>query len=193
MMYQDNFKIGFYIAIGYQGSGKTALITKLAIDNYFNNKNRKIYSNYYLFGVPYQKITLGNKHEKDNGAIDILEALDDDPRFFDGSIMLLDELHVYLNSLDYTTKTNRQLQGFFSQIRKRKILLLATTQFIMHVDPRVRRQISTFFEMENVNNSVFKVTTYRLPYGALNVDILNQYHVDLSKYFNYYDTNEIIL
>ena len=29
---------GFYLAIGRQGSGKTAFITKLLIDNYTNDK-----------------------------------------------------------------------------------------------------------------------------------------------------------
>ena len=42
---------GFYVAIGQQGSGKTAFITYLAVSEYQKNK-RLILTNYTLFDIP---------------------------------------------------------------------------------------------------------------------------------------------
>ena len=64
---------GFYLAIGRQGSGKTAFVTKLLIDNYSNDK--KVYSNYSLFGIDYEKITFDNK--KNKNSIDILKVAEE--------------------------------------------------------------------------------------------------------------------
>ena len=41
------YRKGFFFAIGLQGSGKTAFITKLAVDNFYETP-RKVYSNYTL-------------------------------------------------------------------------------------------------------------------------------------------------
>ena len=68
---------GFYLAIGRQGSGKTAFITKLLIDNY--SSDRKVYSNYSLFGIDYEKITFDNKRNKN--AIDILKVISENPNY----------------------------------------------------------------------------------------------------------------
>ena len=88
---------GFYLAIGRQGSGKTAFITKLLVDNYTNDK--KVYSNYSLFDINYEKITFDNKRNKN--AIDILNVIKDNPNYFNNSIMLLDEIHLYFDSRDF--------------------------------------------------------------------------------------------
>ena len=178
---------GFYLAIGKQGSGKTLFITKLAIDN---KENRKIFSNYTLYGVEHQKITLGNDEEIERGALDILDTLDKDKNYFNDSIMLLDEIHIYLDSLDFMRKNNRRLHTFFSQLRKRNILLLGTTQYLMNVDVRIRRQCMYVFEMKNLTSGVFKVITHEID-GYYSQPV-SDYNLDLSDYYNYYDTNEII-
>lgn len=185
----DNALNGFFLAIGKQGSGKTLFTTKLAIDNF--NGERKIYSNYSLYGLPFQKITLGNEKEVANGAIDILDKLDEDNNYFDNSIMLLDEIHIYLDSLDFMRKNNRRLQVFFSQLRKRNILLLGTTQYIMNVDIRIRRQCKNVFEMQNVKDNIFNVITHEID-GYYTVE-LSEYKINLIDYYKFYDTNEIIL
>jgi hypothetical protein len=178
---------GFLLAIGKQGSGKTAFITKLIVDN---KGNRPIFGNYTLFDIPFQKITLGNEEEKKKGAIDILEMLETNPNFFNNSIMALDEIHLYLDSLDFYKTNNRKLQTFFSQLRKRNILLLATTQYIMNVDIRIRRQCMNVFELKKLYKSIFSVTTYEI--DGYYTEFVSNYKRDLSNYFQYFDTNEVI-
>ncbi len=177
---------GFYLAIGRQGSGKTAFITKLLVDNY--NSSRKVYSNYSLFGIDYGKITFDNKRNKN--AIDILKVISDNPDYFNNSIMLLDEIHIYFDSRDFMKQNNRIIQNFFSQLRKRKILLLATTQYILHLDVRIRRQALAVFQMANLKDGIFRVDVHEI--DGYYTSFIRTELVNLNDYFKYYDTNELI-
>ncbi len=186
---------GFYIAIGKQGSGKTLFITKLMVEEKLTNPKRKVFSNYTIFGLDYERITFDRDIEKERGLeddkiIDILEQLDDNPNYFNNSIMLLDEIHIYLDSLDFMKKNNRRMQTFFSQLRKRNILLLGTTQYIMNVDIRIRRQCMAVFSMTNKGEGIFEVVTHEID-GYYTTPI-SEKHVVLTDYYDYYDTNEII-
>jgi len=177
---------GFYLAIGRQGSGKTAFITKLLVDNY--SIDRKVYSNYSLFGIDYEKITFDNKRNKN--AIDILNVISDNPDYFNNSIMLLDEIHIYFDSRDFMKQNNRIIQNFFSQLRKRNILLLATTQYILHLDIRIRRQALAVFQMANLKDGIFRVDVHEI--DGYYTSFIRTELVNLNDYFKYYDTNELI-
>ena len=177
---------GFYLAIGKQGSGKTAFITKLLIDNYSNYK--KVYSNYSLFGIDYEKITFDNKRNKKS--TDILKVICDNPDYFNNSIMLLDEIHIYFDSRDFMKQNNRIIQNFFSQLRKRDILLLATTQYILHLDIRIRRQAIAVFQMINLKDGIFKVEVNEI--DGYYTNFIKSELVNLNNYFKYYDTKELI-
>ena len=96
---------GFYVAIGRQGSGKTAFITKLLVDNYTSDK--RVYSNYSLFSIDYERITFDKEIKKDEKAIDILKVIRKNPDYFNNSIMLLDEIHIYFDSRDYIFQSTR--------------------------------------------------------------------------------------
>lgn len=176
---------GFYLAIGRQGSGKTAFITKLLVDNY--SPDKRVYSNYSLFGIEYEKITFDNKNKN---SIDILEVIKNNPDYFNNSIMLLDEIHIYFDSRDFMRQNNRIIQNFFSQLRKRNILLLATTQYILHLDVRIRRQALAVFQMVNLKDGIFRVDVHEID-GYFTRFIKSEL-VNLNDYFRYYDTNELI-
>mgnify|MGYP000888723712 FL=1 len=179
---------GFYLCLGRQGSGKTLFMTKHLVDNF--TPNRPVFSNYTLFDVPYQKITFGNKKEVQKGAFDILEVLEEDSDFFNNAIMLLDEIHLYFDSRDYMRSNVRKIQTFFSQLRKRNILMLASTQYILNLDVRIRRQALAVFQMKQVKDTIFEVETHEIDgyfTNYIRTDLFN-----LEKYFKYYDTNEII-
>ena len=179
---------GFFLAIGKQGSGKTLFMVKLLVENAINEI--PVFFNITLYVLDYQKITLSDR-VKDKNVIKILDKLDQDPDFFNGSIMLIDEIHLDLNSLDFMRKNNRRLQVFFSQLRKRKILLLATSQYLLNVDVRIRRQCKNVFEMTEIKDSVFQVITHEID-GYYSQEI-SRYYIKLSQYFSYYNTNEIVL
>lgn len=170
---------GLFIAIGEQGSGKTVMITKLATEDHLET-NRKIYSNYTLNKLAFERITLKI----------ILDNIEKKPDMYNNSIILLDEIHLYVDSYEFMSKHNKIIQNFFSQLRKRNILILATAQYIMNVDIRVRRQCKNVFDMEHIYKDLFKVTTSKLD-GYITYPI-SSYNVVLSDYYDSYDTNELI-
>jgi GTPase SAR1 family protein len=178
---------GFYLSIGKQGSGKTLFMTKML---HTEMDDRTIFSNYTLFGLDYERITFDRDQDGQDDAIDILDKLDEDPNYFNDSIMLLDEIHIYFDSLDFMKRNNRRMHTFFSQLRKRNILLFATTQYLMNLDVRIRRQCLNVFEMEHIYKGLFEVVTHEID-GYYSIEI-SRYRVDLSDYFDLYDTNEII-
>ena len=178
---------GFYLAIGKQGSGKTAFITKALYDNF--EMGMKVYSNYTLLKMTYKEI--GANCYKHIDLEKILDMLDNNVNALNDSIILLDEIHIYLDSLDFMRKNNRRLQKFFSQLRKRNILLLGTAQYIMNVDVRIRRQCMNVFEMEHIYKNLFKVLTWSM-YDGWQDEVLREDHFDLSTYYDKYNTYEVI-
>ena len=104
--------------------------------------------------------------------------------------MLLDEIHIYFDSRDFMKQNNRIIQNFFSQLRKRNILLLATTQYILHLDIRIRRQALAVFQMTNLKDGIFRVDVHEI--DGYYTSFIRTELVNLTDYFKYYDTNELI-
>lgn len=182
---------GFFLIIGKQGSGKTLMTTKHAFDMIEEYPDKRVFSNYKLNDIDFTYITFNSEIESNKNKLDILKTLDENPDYFNNSIMLIDELHLYLDSYDFLKKNNRRLQIFFSQLRKRRILLIGTTQYIMNVDIRIRRQCLAVMDMTHIRGSLFKVDT--LSIDGYYTELVSSYKIDLRSYFNKYDTYELIL
>ena len=182
---------GLYIAVGRQGSGKTLFMVKLLIDNL--KYKSKIFSNINLYNIDrdYTKISLSTREDTITDVPLMLDMLDDDINIFNDSIILLDEIHKDLDSRDFWSESSRKIQGFFSQLRKRNCLVLATAQYFMLIDNRVRKQCFNVFDMRKISNEMFNVVVSEVD-GYYYRPIIN-YDVKLSDYFKYYDTNEIVL
>ena len=188
---------GFYLALGQQGSGKSALITKFLADNK-DKYNGRIFSNYTLFDIDYIPTTFDPQIERDKDKLDILEKLKEDPTYFNNSIMTFDEIHIYFDSRDFMKENHRIVQTFFSQLRKRNILLLATSQARLDIDIKLRRQCLNIFYMEqighdpNFDGDIFVVETHAVTGQGYFTELKSKYKLNLQPYFKYYDTNEII-
>ena len=182
---------GLYIAVGKQGSGKTVFMIKLLIDNL--KYKSKIFSNINLYNIDrdYTKISLSTREETITDVPLMLDMLDEDINVFNDSIIFLDEIHKDLDSRDFWSESSRKIQGFFSQLRKRNCLVLATAQYFMLIDNRVRKQCFNVFDMRKLSNDTFNVVVSEVD-GYYYRPIIN-YDVKLSDYFKYYDTNEIVL
>ena len=171
---------GFYLIIGPQGSGKTLLGVALLFELSNLYKDKKIFSNTNLNNIEYEKYNFDN----------LLQNIKNDNNYYDNSIMLFDEIHIFLNSLDYYKKQNRLVQGFFSQLRKRKIILIGTSQYILNVDVRIRRQAKRVFEVFKRNNNIYEVIIHLIDgYFTRQIDSL---FLKLDKYYDKYNTYEII-
>lgn len=197
-------KNGFYVAIGKQGSGKTAFITSLMINEY-NNENRLILSNYHLKEIPYIKIDLPTilelikskelvtEFEGNNLAKQYEDIMGKPPTtnddYLNNSIILLDEVHIYFDSYDFLKNENRTISAFASQLRKRNTLLLATTQYLLQVSIRLRKQAKFIFDLSK-DGKMFQCAINEI--DGYYTKPLSTIKIDLRPYFRFYDTNEII-
>ena len=171
---------GFYLTIGAQGSGKTLLSVALIFELSKLYPERKIFSNIELYGLQYERFDFDT----------LLENIKLNNNYYDNSIILFDEMHIFLNSLDFYKQQNRLVQGFFSQLRKRKIIILGTSQYILNVDVRIRRQAIRVFEIYKQNNDIYEVIIHLIDgYFTKKLDTL---FLKLNKYYKNYNTYEII-
>lgn len=171
---------GFYLSIGAQGSGKTLLSVALIFELTKILPERRIFSNIELYGIEYDKFDFD----------ELLTNIKYNNNFYDNSIILFDEMHIFLNSLDYYKKQNRLVQGFFSQLRKRRIILLGTSQYILNLDVRIRRQALRVFEIFKRNNNIYEVIIHLIDgYFTQKIDTIL---LKLDKYYKNYNTYEII-
>lgn len=200
---------GFLVAIGQQGSGKTAFITSLIVNEYKTSK-RLILSNYTL-GVPHIKIDLQNilnlitskelieVYELSTG--EIIEVFKQykqitgkepltNSDYLNNSIIALDEIHIYFDAYDFLTKDNRIISAFASQLRKRNTLLLATTQYFLTISIRLRKQAKYIFDIKQLKNGFFSTDISRV--DGYYTDYIKTLTLDLKPYFTYYNTYEII-
>lgn len=203
---------GFYCSLGKQGKGKTLFIIKCLCDELSKNLNRKVFSNITLyngyvdkngnrehlnyipisFDITLEKYKTKVINSKEYEVIDILHKIKQNDDYFNDSIMILDEIHIYFDSLDFMKENNRIIHTFFSQLRKRNILLLATTQFLMNLDVRVRRQITNIFQLEkiNANDGIFMVEVGEIDGTFWKPK--NRQTLVLKDYYKFYNTNEIV-
>lgn len=171
---------GFYLIIGPQGSGKTLLSVALTFELSKLYHNKKIFSNTTLNNIEYEKFNFD----------DLLNNIKENNNYYDDSIIIFDEIHIFLNSLDYYKKQNRIVQSFFSQLRKRKIFLIGTAQYILNVDVRIRRQAKRVLEVFKRNNHIYEVYVHLIDgYFTRQIDTVL---LKLDMYYKNYNTYEII-
>ena len=101
---------------------------------------------------------------------------------------------VYFNAYDFFKEHIRQITGFFSQLRKRNILLLGTAQYFKRLPITIREQTKLIFDVSNYK--------YQSKKFYLDVSMVDGYYQepivqnvlikDLPNYFKYYDTNYIV-
>lgn len=120
------------IFIGYQNSGKTLAMTYFLYLYY--KKGYKIYSNYNL-NFPHTKI---NK--------EILVDFAKSDIQFNKCIIAIDEIHIYFDSRNFSSKDNKIFSYLVLQSSKRNVHIFGTTQEFMNIELRLRTNcnIKTF-------------------------------------------------
>lgn len=218
-MYLDNIvnSNGLYITVGRQGSGKTALITMIAVKTHLENPSRIILSNYDL-KIPHLKINMNSIVElvRSVELVDLVELVrinsdgteetyiydlaseyekltgnypKSNNDYLNNSLILIDEIHVYFDSYDYLKEENRIISSFTSQLRKRNVLMLASTQYLLSVSIRIRKQAT--FVIDMLKNGTFFECDINEIDGNYNYFLTTEI-ADIRPYFKYYNTNEII-
>lgn len=173
--------------IGGMGSGKTLTMTAEAIK--YTLKGFKIYSNYKLECIPY--IPLTKK---------VFDELIKDKTSLQEAVLLIDEIHIWLDSRSSMKKKNKAISYFLLQTRKRNVRLLCTTQHPDQVDKRLRNNIDILVFCRNVTNKVStlvnekKRTVIEAQYCWMHDrhSAPKKILIEANKFYKYYNTTEII-
>lgn len=158
--------------IGDRGAGKTCLMTALLYIDYANG--HKIVANYHL-NFPSKYMTF--------------EQVADLPPNIKNATLGFDELGIGADSREFFKKRNSGIGKLITQIRKRNCLLYYTVQRLNLIDKRVRQQTDKFILMEKTSTP--GISILRLLEGW-NAEMIAKTTFDGRRFFDMYDTNEII-
>lgn len=170
---------------GGLGTGKTILMVRYLKKD--SENKHELYCNFGLKGVPY-------------GPLDVLEIL----KMQEGKVTLqnvsiaIDEITVFADCRTSMKKLNRLLSYFILQTRKRNVTLYYTTQDINMIDLRLANHTDIRILAEKIYTGDGKDLTDYRKYTIYDLRDLRNFNfttffLDISQYYNYYDTNEVIL
>lgn len=177
------------IYVGGLGAGKTLGAVKECFALY--RRGFTIYSNIGL-KFPYVPLTK-----------QVFEDLIHDKAGLQNAVILLDEIHIWIDSRSSMKKKNKIITYFLLQTRKRNVRLFCTTQDISQVDVRLRRSANLIVESFNPANALSLVKTPNQPvllvqfgYKGLRMYLLGRFFrkakIYANPYYALYDTNEIV-
>jgi len=171
--YLQNYPI---IAItGDFGSGKTLLATFMAL-SYKHKEDLNIFANYQFNKVKYKQVTF--------------EEVSKMPSWLKNGVLVLDEMQIGADSYNFMNKEVQKMTTFITQIRKRDIILIVTTQRFNMISKRIRLLINYYIEVESKKKGYVTAKTFDITGGFEN--LLNIRTHDLRKVYPYYDTREVI-
>lgn len=163
--------------LGERGDGKTLTATAIAyMNNHTDKKN--VFANYHLSGIPYQYITF--------------KDLTDFPEYLEDSIVIMDEMHIGSDSYEFFSKHVKDITTFITQLRKRSITLIYTTQRFSTIAKRMRDMTNYIIQCTMTDiKGVVNLQVYDRSLPA-NEPPVNDFTFDFRMFFGYYNTKEII-
>ena len=158
------------------GSGKTLISTYFGY--YYHKKYKSsVYANYHL-NFPFQPVQM--------------KQLTDPNYNFSNSVLILDEIHQFLDSRLSATKKNRTTGYFITQSRKRNLILIYTTQQSGQADKRLRGNTDYFIRCRNLSP---KDATENIFIQWELIDSCNKsmkFVFKADPYFKLYDTHQVV-
>lgn len=158
--------------VGDRGAGKTCLMTALLYIDYANG--HKIVANYHL-NFPFKYMSFQKVAEL--------------PPDIKNATLGFDELGIGADSREFFKKRNSGIGKLITQIRKRNCLMYYTVQRLNLIDKRIRQQTDKYILLEKTANH--GISVLRLLEGW-NTEMLAKTTFDGRRFFDMYDTNEII-
>jgi hypothetical protein len=166
---------------GGLGSGKTIGVVRYLLKDFANGN--KIYANFNLRNIDYEHLNVLEIMENEN---------------LNNVSIGIDEITVFMDCRMSSSKLNRLLSYFILQTRKRNVNLYYTTQSFNMVDIRLYNhthfRILCDFAKDEHGNRLDNIRKYTIIdcRDLHNLDI-KRFYLDISTYFDFYDTNEVIM
>lgn len=167
--------IGF---IGKMGSGKTISMTREAFK--YHLKGYSVISNFHL-NFPHQEIEFEKLYE-------MAEAQEQ----LENVVILLDEIHIILDSRSGMSKTSKVMSFWLNQTRKMRVKMFYTTQYLHQIDKRLRSgtDLFVFCDGLTVNKNGKK---YFICCNEISMEDKVKKEIFIGNdFFELYDTNQVI-
>jgi len=170
---------------GGLGSGKTLLMVRYLVKDYL--KGNQIFTNIGLKDIDFKFLDL-NK---------VLDMHKDEFNLNNCSVAI-DEITVFADCRKSSSKMNRLISYFILQSRKRGVDIYFTTQNLNLVDFRLINYMDFQVFCEKIYNKngleIDDKRKYRI-FDLRNIRKINisSFILDISKYYRFYDTYEVIL
>lgn len=160
--------------LGRMGSGKTLSMSVWA-QIFYNLTGKQIWSNYHLANARFFKDFKDLENEEN-------------------IIVCYDEIHIDFDSRDWDNKKRQQFTHWFTQIRKRRIIFLYTTQNVDALEKRVRRQTSYLFICrKHYQYNYLHQDIYDTQLGLENATFLRRMtYKQPQLFYGLYNTHEVI-
>lgn len=142
--------------VGTVGSGKT-LSAVYECYQYYKRLGYTVYSN---IGLNFPHVKLTRK---------VLDQLIKEKKGLQNAVLLMDEIHISVDSRSSMSKRNKAISYFILQTRKRNVRLLYTTQHLHQVDKRLRDTTDIICFCKNLSNKTSLVN------NALHTYIMQEY------------------
>ena len=170
---------------GGLGSGKTILMTRYLVKDYL--KGKKIYTNYHLKEIDYELIDMSRILDMHKNGFNLNECS-----------LGVDEITVFADCRRSGSVMNRLISYMILQSRKRNVDFYFTTQNLSMVDLRLVQYMDVQVICEKVRDKDGKVIDGFSKYRVFDLrDVhnltINRFVLDISKYYRFYDTREVIL
>lgn len=166
--------------IGYIGAGKTAVATfinalftqycdELGLQNY------KVFANFTMELDRFKKVK----------ARDIVTF----PDWLRDGILTLDEIHSEGgDSYNFLAPISKKLTTFFSQIRKRNLAVITTSQDFTMVNSRIRKLTYYYLHVVELPEGKRLIRVV----GRDGLEVIKEFEIDITTVYDLYDTNEVI-
>ena len=171
---------------GFMGDGKTIFMVRSLLKDY--KKGRKIFANFKLNNVEYTQLDINDFLNKD------------DADKFHNCTIGIDEITLFMDCRRSSRKENIAISTLLRQSRKRSLDIYYTAQNLDETDLRLVRYTSIFIIAQRLyakhnDGKIREMENYR-NYTIIDVrkrkDNVTRINLDISKYYDEYDTDEII-
>lgn len=162
--------------MGEMGDGKTLTATALA--KIYNDMGLNIFANYTLYDIPYIPVDF-----------DSLAKFED---WLHDGVVIIDEAHVGIDAYKFFKQKTQNITLFVTQLRKKNLILILTTQRFKMLANRLRIMTSHTFQCSKTEfDNIFQVDVFNITKAPPD-DYVRTFFIDGKPIYGLYDTDQII-
>jgi len=176
-------RVPIVVIVGEFGSGKSLLARYLAEEFILKHPDKNLITNMTMYDIEYIPLKIEDL------------AKSPFPDYIRNGLLILDEIQSGTDAYDFMKSGVRRATKFISQIRKYDLELIMITPRLDNINKRLREITNYIVTMQETNiKGVVSGNWYFINNYAVDMrpKWLSSFRLDLTEYFEKYDTKQII-